>query len=82
MQRNNSLVSSEELAEAMQKLGATQVKIVEGRAALARLEQDGHDCSQARQVLAELETLLSTQATAHDLLCRHVVAGTAPSPQD
>ena len=82
MTRNGSLVSAEELADAMRQLNETQVRIAEGREALAKLEQEGQDCSQALQDLAELEMLLSSQATAHEQLCRHVVAGTAPPSQD
>ncbi len=59
-----------------------ETKLCEGREALARLEQEGQDCTRARQELAKLETLLSVQATAHEQLCIPVVAGTAPSSRD
>ena len=76
---SSSPVSPEELADAMRLLDETQVRIAEGREALARLEQEGQDCSWAREKLAELEALLATQAIAHEQLCMHVVAGTTRS---
>ena len=60
MTRKGSLVSAEELADAMRQLNETQVRIAEGREALTKLEQEGQDCSQALQDLAELEMLLSS----------------------